>query len=227
MRPRWLTIHECLTSGPVLVANFEVFHHLCYCGDRHFLYILYEDSLLWGFSEFQSSLLVDMQQISELLVVELDVRAHYQKILGLVALGWLEDRLEATRNDALLLLVLQVSHHCVRLARTGLPIREDSAIVALQYFLGEVLAGGLKQIQLRGSGLEDIIKREGFGVFSLWVNVSHCQLLLVGVTGQKISVGCIVREVPFAVSFSVKGRTRTKTFIHSSGISNNQFLRNI
>ena len=173
MRPRGLAVHECLAGGPVLVADLKVLHHFGHCSDRHFLYVLDEDSLLRRFSELQLPLLVDVQQVSELFVVELDVRAHDQKILGLVRLGRLEDRLEAARDDAFLLLVLEAAHHGVGLARAGLAIGEDRAIVALEYFLGEVLAGGVEDVGLRGGGLEDVVEGEGFGVFSLGIYVSH------------------------------------------------------
>lgn len=81
-----------------------------------------------------------------------------------------------------------------------------------------MLAGGFVDGILGCFWREDIIEGENFAIFSLGVDVSYCQLFLGLVRRQKLGGACVVLGVPLAVYFSVKGRTRTNTLIHSSGI---------
>lgn len=114
-----------------------------------------------------------MKEVSEFFVVEFYVRAHDQKVFRLVCLGWLENGLETTWNDAFFLLITQLSHHGVGLSWTCLTISKNCPIISLQNILRQMFAGGFVNGILRGLWREDVIKWENFAIFSLRIDFSY------------------------------------------------------
>ena len=91
------------------------------------------------------------QEVAYLLVVYLEVGCSYEKILAHGGGDSVEDVEERVRYDTKLvprLLIYRLrSLHSVTLAGTGLTVREDSAVVSLEYALSE---SGSGEMQLFG-----------------------------------------------------------------------------
>jgi hypothetical protein len=119
---------------------------------------------------------VEIQQVSQFLVVELDVRTHDEVVLGGVRLGCREDGLETSWDQSLLLLAPHVAHHGVGLARSCLSVGEDCSIVTLQNFPSEAQAGDFEDVGLKSLWGEDIVEGEYSIIISLTIHISQGQL---------------------------------------------------
>lgn len=122
-----------------------------------------------------------MQQISQLLVIELYVWAHYEIVFGVVCFGVVQDRLKTTRDESLFVFRPNVAHHGVGLARACLPICEYCSIVSLQDFFSKGSAGEIKEVLLKSVLRKDIVEVKYFIIVSLGIHVFESELLFDGV----------------------------------------------
>lgn len=69
-----------------------------------------------------------------------------------------------------------------------------------------------------GVGGEDVVEGEETGGFAIGGEVADGDLLFGGVELQEVGGGWVGAELLRRVSFSLRGRTRTNTRMHYSGI---------
>jgi len=74
---------------------------------------------------------------------------------------------ESSRNNSFTFFTLVASHHRVCLTATGLPIRKDGPIVAVEDAIDEREGALFVDEALGAIGSEDIVEGKAFGLFSV------------------------------------------------------------
>lgn len=97
--------------------------------------VLDKDPLFGRLLELHPGLDVLAEQVMNFLIIDFDKAATDEMGLTGIALGECHDLTEGPRNDTLLLLAVLNSHHGMRLATPGLPVRENRTIVPLEHIV--------------------------------------------------------------------------------------------
>ena len=125
-----------------------------------------------------------VEQVANPFHVDLEVRDFDDEFndFRVGARDALEQRADGPRHDAGEVLVIDVRpHHCVRLARAGLAIREDRRVIPFEDVIDERHADRVKDILLRRLGPEDVVEHEqGRAVVDVGVRVDCCFAQLEG-----------------------------------------------
>ena len=101
------------------------------------------------------------QQIAQLLVINLEIRACDSERLIIWTFQGLKNRTRRTRNDPMLCLVGEISLHRMSLSGTCLPIRKDGTFIASHDVLNDWLESRIKDFLLRRKRGKDIVKAKG------------------------------------------------------------------
>lgn len=103
------------------------------------------------------------QKVPDFLLVNLEVRSPHEVLLVLPQRNVVEDMLESVGDDTPQLWRVRVTLHGMGLTRSGLTVREDGTVVALERRLDDGGRAGVIDVPLRGFGGEDCIEGEILG----------------------------------------------------------------
>lgn len=155
-----------------MISNFDIFYHLICRSYWYFLQIFNEHALFRRLSQLKFTFIVKIKQISELFVVEFDIRAHDKIVFVGIWSCCLQNRLKTSRNQSFLVLILWYSHHRMRFSWTSLTISEDSSIITLQNLFCKSSAGIFKHLFLVSLLRKDVIETERSVLVTLLIYIS-------------------------------------------------------
>ena len=200
------------TSFSVLCALLKILFELIFRGDSELFDILDKDTPFWWLSHLKFGFFIKVEKISEFLIVKFDKRAENKKFFFRRGLSFKEDFLEAPGNDSTIRIRLEIAHHSVGLARAGLTIGKNGAIVALNNLIDKLNTNRLVNLLLRWLCVKYIIKGENLIFPLIAIDILNEQLIFLQIKIEIFGKVCVKKSVLLAVSFSLKGLERTITF---------------
>ena len=200
------------TSFSVLCALLKILFELIFRGDGELLDIFDKDTPFWWLSHLKFGFFIEVEKISEFLIVKFDKRAKNKEFFFRRGLCLEKNLLEAPGYDSTIRLRLEISHHSVGLARTGLTIGKNGAIVSLNDLINKLNSNRLVNLLLRWVSIKYIIKGENLIFPFIAIDILNEQLIFFQIKIEIFGKVCVKKSVLLVVSFSLKGLERTITF---------------
>mmetsp|Transcript_33716 Transcript_33716/g.77857 ORF Transcript_33716/g.77857 Transcript_33716/m.77857 type:complete len:234 (+) Transcript_33716:1805-2506(+) len=173
MRSAGLVVHQRARHATILLPNLHHLLEIWSSLDDHVGEVFHKHASFWMVFQIQLLLWILGEKVADLFVVDFEVRCTNQELLVLTAIHVPEDVGKSPWDDPMQLLRLGGSDHRVGLARTGLAVGKDGAIVAVHNTFNNGISRVLIEVMLYGVLVVHGVESKVFTILCAWSADAH------------------------------------------------------